>query len=82
MVIEVLGLSVETHDHTVSFRVTSEKKTKLTNRMYAGTNVNSKSAKGRGKKHEGFDSAAVAIMQECAPVYFELTSAQARTAYL
>jgi hypothetical protein len=34
--------------------------------MYAGVSVRSTSVSGAGEKHVGFDSAAVAIMTECA----------------
>ena len=40
---------------------------KLTSRMYDGIRVRSMSFKGVCEKTEGFDSAAVAIMHECAP---------------
>ena len=40
---------------------------KLTSRMYDGMRVRSRSFKGVCEKTEGFDSAAVAIMHECAP---------------
>ena len=40
----------------------------LTRRIYAGTKVVSRSFRGFGEKQVGLDSAAVAIITECAPV--------------
>lgn len=40
---------------------------RLTSRTYEGVKVLMRSESGEGEKHVGFDSAAVAIMQEWAP---------------